>query len=488
MMSHRHARKSKFEDSSRFYGKHISRGCAESIFACAILTNSVFIALEVQYSSSHIGKDLPRAFLVVGHAFAAFFLFELVYRLLTQGFQKLFCSSDWHWAVLDVVIVAGSLSEFMVDLLTWQGVLASSSSVQNATNIRIIRMIRITRVLRTFRIQYLLRFVSPLRMLVYSIYTTMKSLVWALVLLLMIMYVFSITLVQATTDFLEEAGIEGDLQERLRSNFGGVEVGMFTLFQCVTGGVSWIEAAQPLRERSVVLLWLFLIYIGFTYFAVMNVVTGVFCCTAIENTQKNPEIIANSLIAGRNQYANNLRWLFNQVDETGEGKITIRNFENLLNDEKMRAYLQALELDVCDAWTLFRLIDVDRSGLIEIDEFVQGCQSLKGNASGIDIANMMYEQKKLAKKMVDNFEKCLETNGEIVHEVVGIVHSVTQLESAVTSMGTRLRLATLAPDLKGSVARRDVVAVSAAPAGTKTRTPAGEGSGAASFVRRSCDL
>eukprot|EP00413_Alexandrium_margalefii_P030028 CAMPEP_0204556198 /NCGR_PEP_ID=MMETSP0661-20131031/29422_1 /ASSEMBLY_ACC=CAM_ASM_000606 /TAXON_ID=109239 /ORGANISM="Alexandrium margalefi, Strain AMGDE01CS-322" /LENGTH=59 /DNA_ID=CAMNT_0051563305 /DNA_START=56 /DNA_END=231 /DNA_ORIENTATION=+ len=58
---------------------------------------------------------------------------------------------------------------------------------------------------------------------------------------------------------------------------------MFTLFQAITGGISWHEPVETLGQVSVMLVWLFTAYLSFTYFAVMNVVTGVFCNSAIES-------------------------------------------------------------------------------------------------------------------------------------------------------------------------------------------------------------
>ena len=45
-------------------------------------------------------------------------------------------------------------------------------------------------------------------------------------------------------------------------------------------GVSWEEVELPLKIISPLWLFLFLFYISFSYLAVLNVVTGVFCQSA----------------------------------------------------------------------------------------------------------------------------------------------------------------------------------------------------------------
>ena len=46
-----------------------------------------------------------------------------------------------------------------------------------------------------------------------------------------------------------------------------------------------------------------------------------------------------------------------------------------------------------DVWTLFTIIDADGSGLIDLDEFVQGCMELHGPAKSFQVSKMSYENK-----------------------------------------------------------------------------------------------
>merc|ERR1712003_170298 len=119
-------------------------------------------------------------------------------------------------------------------------------------------------------------------------------------------------------------------------------------------------------------LWIlfFVMFIAFVYFAVLNVVTGVFCNSAIENAQHDQELLIHTQISQKNEYVSNLRELFLKVDIEESGVITISDFEAHLKNEAVQAYFASLDLDTFDAWTLFKLIDADESNIIDIEEFV----------------------------------------------------------------------------------------------------------------------
>mmetsp|Transcript_118861 Transcript_118861/g.222189 ORF Transcript_118861/g.222189 Transcript_118861/m.222189 type:complete len:91 (-) Transcript_118861:130-402(-) len=47
---------------------------------------------------------------------------------------------------------------------------------------------------------------------------------------------------------------------------------------------------------------------------------------------------------------------------------------------------------------LFKLLDIDGSGAVGIEEFVIGCMRLKGSAKSIDLATLMYENKRMVEQ------------------------------------------------------------------------------------------
>merc|ERR1719183_888843 len=105
------------------------------------------------------------------------------------------------------------------------------------SHLRVARVVRVVRLMRTMRLVRLVRFIRALRMLVHSIATTLKSLVWAIILLLMIFYGFAIAFTQTIIDDL------GNNKEwfggPLREHWGTLPRAMYTMFQSLTNGLNW---------------------------------------------------------------------------------------------------------------------------------------------------------------------------------------------------------------------------------------------------------
>merc|ERR1712032_1305850 len=90
-----------------------------------------------------------------------------------------------------------------------------------------------------------------------------------------------------------------------------------------------------------------------------------------------------------------LNWLFRELDADNSGQITLEEFDERTKLPQVAAIFSALGLDVSDAKRFFTLLDVDGSCLLEIDEFVIGCMSLKGHAKTIGMETLLYENKRM---------------------------------------------------------------------------------------------
>merc|ERR1712032_1141765 len=80
-----------------------------------------------------------------------------------------------------------------------------------------------------------------------------------------------------------------------------------------------------------------------------------------------------------------------ELDDNGNGTFTSEEFKMRISDERVAAYMSSLKLDVSDATSLFTLLDYDASNEISIDEFVEGCLRLQGEATNLDAKIMQYE-------------------------------------------------------------------------------------------------
>merc|ERR1719330_403117 len=84
--------------------------------------------------------------------------------------------------------------------------------------------------------------------------------------------------------------------------------------------------------------------------------------------------------------------LFGEIDVSETKEITMNEVEQVLLLPYTHAYLQSLGICVTDAWTLLKLIDKDRSGTVDLEEFIHGCMALQGEAKAVHIATLAYDQ------------------------------------------------------------------------------------------------
>ena len=69
---------------------------------------------------------------------------------------------------------------------------------------------------------------------------------------------------------------------------------MTTCFMAISGGINWQLVYVPLNDLDPVMGVIFILYISFTYFALLNILTGVFCNSAMEALSRDPDIVAIS--------------------------------------------------------------------------------------------------------------------------------------------------------------------------------------------------
>merc|ERR1719401_2447245 len=94
-------------------------------------------------------------------------------------------------------------------------------------------------------------------------------------------------------------------------------------------------------------------------------------------------------------YLSHIEAIFVQIDVDESGFVSLPEIENIFCDDSMSHLLEALEITAFDARSMFKLLDRDGSGLIDIDEFCDGCLRLKGEAKSFDIQCLIYESQRL---------------------------------------------------------------------------------------------
>ncbi|CAJ1352609.1 unnamed protein product [Effrenium voratum] len=365
----------------------VNHAAFDAFFALVVLTNSFFIGIDIEMSLAN-GGERPTSIRVVQHLYTLLFSVELAMRLCARGW-KLFTGDDCFWAWLDLFIVTTSIWEVLVDLIHLVVPDSDVGGLVGMSTLKAFRIVRITRIVKAVRMIRVFRFVIAFRTLITSIVHTFKSLAWALMLLLLIVYVFAVLFTQAVNDHLRHHTLsDPDLQAAERF-FSSLPETMLSLFMCVANGVSWVEVIRPLKAVSTVWVFLFIFYISFTYFAVLNVVTGVFCQAAMEGAKSDHQTVMHAILADKQKHLAKIRALFNEIGKHQDGYITYAMLEEKVNSPEVRDYFGSLGLDIWDAWSFFKLLDLDEGGSVEIEEFLMGCLRLRGSATAMDVQKII---------------------------------------------------------------------------------------------------
>lgn len=356
----------------------------DAFFAAVVLLNAIYIGIEVEVEIRN-PNQVYAAMAVLQTGFTVLFAIELIVRLCAGGL-RIFWGEDYMWCLLDLFIVLTSTWEIMMVLL--QGELAAGP--MGVTSLKALRIIRLTRVFKTAQVMRIFRFVIPLRTLVRSIMHTLKALIWALLLLFLVVYVFAVLFTQTVNTAVSDMDTSSPELHDVKRYFGNLVNTMLSLFMSIAGGVSWEAVITPLGFISPLWALLFLFYISFTYFAVLNVVTGVFCQSAIESAQNDHLTVAQSLIDNREAHIERLRTLFEELGT--DCGITFHAFEEKMADPAVREYFETLGINVYDAWSFFKLLDADGGGCVEAEEFFEGCLRFRGQARAVEVGKVLQDQ------------------------------------------------------------------------------------------------
>ncbi|CAJ1405245.1 unnamed protein product [Effrenium voratum] len=370
--------------------------CANLFFAFIILSNSIFLGVQLQWRVDNAELALDPAFTIVHNIYAVLFTLEALLRLVAAGVCGYFCGRGCKWNWLDAFVVTSSWTELAFDLSE-----PGTSSSPSNSNLRLIRILRMGRLLRVIRVVRVVRVFKALRTLVHSLVDTTKSLVWAMLLLALIVYIFSILFTDVVLDHLQYDGTSSIGDEKLAMYFGTIFSSCTTLFRSLLNGFSWYDAADALGGVHSFWAQMFHFYMAFCTFAVMNVMTGVFCNSAIKAAERDHDMVVQSLLQNQQEFQSLVHNLFRKIDKHNVGKITLGDLEEHFNDESVKAFFESLEIGAVDAWTLFLSLDVDGDHVISVEEFMERCVQLRGPARSVDLYALKQQNVKL-RELVDS--------------------------------------------------------------------------------------
>jgi len=233
---------------------------------------------------------------------------------------------------------------------------------------------------------------------VFAIIDSMVSLLWCFIVMFIIVYAFAVLIMLNMIEFYgsdeseEPTAMALAVKDEVKGMYGNIPTAMITLFKAISGGADWQDLLSPLEGLHWSFTGIFVCYIFFMYIGVLNVVIGAFVATTQDLAQRDKEALVKTERSRINTYTSHVKQFFQTADLNKDGRLTWEEFEKHLNCKEVQAYFNAMELDVTRAQILFELLDKDGSNQITVDEFLDGCIRLKGQARSIDLNLMLFSQ------------------------------------------------------------------------------------------------
>lgn len=369
---------------------------------CTTFGNIFFIGLEQDFHSE------PRSII--------WFLFEVVFTvlfLLEMGVRYYALPrriTFWYdgWNVADLILVLAATADCF--FLRPAGI---GGQIRFFTAIRALRVIRLVRLVRMFTA------FRELWLLTGGLINSVKALSWVGLVIFMLIYVCGIICTAEIGQNDETYAIGPSYNGEdwpYKQYFGSVFKSMFTLFQVLTLDGWADDIVRHVVYRQPLLGAFFIGFILLTSFGLMNVVIGII----VENTLAAAQVVdkrkEEKQAKSRKATVEQLVSILERSDASRSGLISIEELRAANQSVIVQKKFESIGLKFEEVEHIFGLLDVDRSGRIELIRFENACRELVGGGKRRDIAQVEVNMGTLANRL----DKLDHKFNNIEHEVATI--------------------------------------------------------------------
>eukprot|EP00747_Dinoflagellata_sp_TGD_P116636 gnl/TRDRNA2_/TRDRNA2_172431_c2_seq4.p1 gnl/TRDRNA2_/TRDRNA2_172431_c2~~gnl/TRDRNA2_/TRDRNA2_172431_c2_seq4.p1 ORF type:complete len:496 (+),score=56.05 gnl/TRDRNA2_/TRDRNA2_172431_c2_seq4:115-1488(+) len=392
----------------------------ERLSSVVICGNAAFLGYAAEYAIAHLDDPMPTHVQVGNWLFFAYYMIELVLKLIVHKHYFFFnCDAHWNW--FDVALILSSAYDQAYSL--WSPSQGGSSGVM-----RLFRLFKMAKLLRILRV---MKFFRELHLLLAPLLGSVRQLFWTLIMLALMLYIFGVIFLQAAGGALladlDNHDLTKEAKDGLVEHWSSVDGAMLTLYMAITGGNDWADMAKPLKSTGVQYYWLFLFYIAFLTFAVLNILTGIFvdaAMTADSEAQTGlgfEDRTETTLIV-------NVETSAREIGYNPEDTIDLGDLTRLMRMPEFHSYM--IHFEISDVMTRHIFLEMSGNGMarVQLHFFLTVAGKLKGAAKSQDMLLVLHPVNRLMEELNSFALSCtlrldeLSKRTEKIHHTVHTIH------------------------------------------------------------------
>jgi len=380
-----------------FLSKVVHSQQFDMISACGILANTVYVGIQ---TDQMIKSELLRIHGGItdqdwhfwgDFVFCVWFFIELILRISADK-GNWFARVDRYWNFFDLAIVITSVIELVLDIF----------QIPLDVGMSVLRSLRLIRIVRMLRVANNFATVRNLKTMIGAMTNSISSFIPVAIMLGSLVYFFALLFMQGVKGNLAKVQPhQKNLEDvkLIRQYYGSLYTTLWTLFAAISGGADWGDVAAPIVKIGPLYALLFMSYILFVLFGLLNLLTGIFVDAATQSSRLTRQMVVDDAKQQAEDNIKQLVTLFMEADEDRNCTISQKEFGQYIQNPDIQAYFLALDLDVDRVDRMFTLLDPENKGALDVREFCEGIIHLRGNAKAVDVAMIMNALHKIEAKV-----------------------------------------------------------------------------------------
>eukprot|EP00746_Dinoflagellata_sp_MGD_P000073 gnl/MRDRNA2_/MRDRNA2_100128_c0_seq1.p1 gnl/MRDRNA2_/MRDRNA2_100128_c0~~gnl/MRDRNA2_/MRDRNA2_100128_c0_seq1.p1 ORF type:complete len:545 (+),score=109.41 gnl/MRDRNA2_/MRDRNA2_100128_c0_seq1:214-1848(+) len=327
----------------------------------------------------------------------------------------------YAWLAFDFILIAlSALDVWIISFITNE----SFAGGGTLTTLRILRVLRVVRTVKIFH------YSQDLMLILLGLIQSLRVISWVILMMILLHWVSAIFLVRLF--YLDQDQQDDELDKK----YGGVARCMYTLFQ-VTTMEGWAQTAEVLGFDWRCLFF-FTCFVMLSHYTVINLLVGVICENVQDVASTEDVDLLTEITKKRQERVERLRRVFDNIDLNKDGDMTKAEFNQMLDQPEFMQEMAALQFDQNELRLLFETLDVDFSGTLQIQEFIEGCMEIAGSQQTKSLmlvrSNIVKEIRSSSRKIGAHVGEIKKTLSSESHGQVSYTHEVNAARNEVQGL------------------------------------------------------